>query len=322
MTRTVAVATALLLVFVTKTNSSTAADTCPSQLYPVALMNPCSPEMSVKSPKEFHILFDTNYGGFSAACRRARAPVWVDRIYNLALNGYYNDNYFFRVIPGKYVQFGTNGYPNISNCYNYASPQLAPCGVLQPQPDQMPVNAGDIPGLSNVFGTLSMSTSYNESTKTTWNATAELFINLGNNSQLDAMLFVPVCTISPTDMAEVVLNFPSFGEVQELGGDGVSLEMLYSEGNGYIESNSSWDSMAESSTVRISCSAAAGRCNFNSTCGPCTTQGSSKDEGQPVRAARAMPYEQFDSADSRWICPRGLEDTCSRGELHEPPELT
>ena len=34
-------------------------------------------------------------------------------------------------------------------------------------------------GLSNRFGTLSMSTSFNEITGTTWNATAELFLNTG-----------------------------------------------------------------------------------------------------------------------------------------------
>jgi hypothetical protein len=31
---------------------------------------------------------------------------------------------------------------------------------------------------------------FNESTGTTWNATAELFINTGDNSRLDPMLFV------------------------------------------------------------------------------------------------------------------------------------
>ena len=34
-------------------------------------------------------------------------------------------------------------------------------------------------GLSNSFGTLAMSTSFSEITGTTWNATAELFLNTG-----------------------------------------------------------------------------------------------------------------------------------------------
>lgn len=48
-------------------------------------------------------------------------------------------------------------------------------------------------------------------------------------SNLDKMLFVPVCTIDPADMLRVVLKFPSFGEVQELGGPGPSIDALYAE---------------------------------------------------------------------------------------------
>mmetsp|Transcript_5007 Transcript_5007/g.11270 ORF Transcript_5007/g.11270 Transcript_5007/m.11270 type:complete len:171 (+) Transcript_5007:3-515(+) len=116
-----------------------------------------------------------------------------------------------------------------------------------------------VPVLSNDFGTLSMSTSYREGVEgypggVTWNATAELFINTGhgNGPQLDASLFVPICTISETEMEEVVLGFPSFGEVAELGGTGPSLGMLYQDGNGYIESNREWNvSMAVTGTVSV-----------------------------------------------------------------------
>ena len=136
--------------------------------------------MTITAPQSFHISFRSNYGEFTANCERDRAPVWVDRIYNLVLNGYYNNNYFFRVIDEFIVQFGTNGDPSVSNIYNWNSSELGECAILEPQPPYMPVNE-DIPGLSNVFGTLAMSTSYNETTDTTWNATAELFINLSNN---------------------------------------------------------------------------------------------------------------------------------------------
>jgi hypothetical protein len=53
-------------------------------------------------------------------------------------------------------------------------------------------------------------------------------------------------------MNNVILKFPSFGEVQELGGNGVSLGMLYEYGNSYIESNPIWNaSMAITSTVSV-----------------------------------------------------------------------
>jgi hypothetical protein len=101
-----------------------------------------------------------------------------------------------------------------------------------------------------------MSTSYKDTPDypngVTWNATAELFINIGNNTDLDENLFIPICSISNYDMNNVILKFPSFGEVQELGGNGVSLGMLYEYGNSYIESNPIWNaSMAITSTVSV-----------------------------------------------------------------------
>ena len=53
---------------------------CNNRMYPEHLRSPCSASMNVHSPDNFHILFDTNYGGFSAECLRSRAPAWVDRI--------------------------------------------------------------------------------------------------------------------------------------------------------------------------------------------------------------------------------------------------
>ena len=284
---------------------------CFDKIYPPSLREPCGSQMDVRSPDHFQIIFGTNlYGSFSADCRRDRAPSWVDRVFNLALNGYYNYNYFFRVIPNKYIQFGTNGYPAISNCYNIASPELKPCAIIEPQPPDMPINVGGIHGLSNVFGTMSMSTSYNESTASTWNATAELFINIGNNSDLDDMLYVPICTISREEMDSVVLSFPSFGEVEELGGDGPSLNQLYAEGNDYIQSNPEWATMAETTKVRITCQHVTdnGRSgsDLDQICGPCVVINSS-DETKDDNAS--FPYDHFSLGDKKWYCPsRNLEE--------------
>lgn len=284
--------------------------------YSSALQHPCEKQMNIKAPDDFDIIFGTNYGDFTAHCRRNRAPVWVDRIYNLALNGYYNDNYFFRVIDDFVVQFGTNGYPTVSNVYNWNSSDITDCSILKPQPNKMPINVNGIHGLSNVYGTLSMSTSYNETTKTTWNATAELFINLANNSRLDPMLFVPVCTIDMMDMESVVLKFPSYGEVAELGGPGPSINELYAQGNGYIEANESWSAMAETSSVRVIC----GRVDHKEiltqkTCGPCLPQGDSYASQTTVstdgvRYFHSVPYQYFSTVDDQWKCPYYFEDTC------------
>ena len=219
---------------------------------PDPLLNPCDSAMRAQAPVAFALRFGTNYGTFVAKCERARAPVWVDRIYNLATHGYYDDNFFFRVLRTdrlSIAQFGTSGVPSVSNIYNWSSTTTPECAILEPQPPDMPrcmageATSGRCAPLSNTFGTIAMSTS---STTTpaypdgvTWNATAELFINLGDNSWLDALLFVPVCKIDREGMAHVQ-RFPSFGEVADLGGPGPSLGMLYQEGNSYIRANKTW----------------------------------------------------------------------------------
>jgi len=215
----------------------------------------------------------TNYGDFVATCERGRAPVWVDRIFNLARLGYYDANYFLRVLNTsrlQIVQFGTAGDPTISNVYNWST-TTSECAILEPQPPDMPFCMADssssggggggepvcppqTTGLSNTFGTLVMSTSGTTTPSyphgVTWNATAELFLNTGDNSWLDEQLFVPVCTVDEVGM-QSVLRFPSFGEVADLGGPGPSLGLLYERGNPYIEANASWSTMAKSSTVEV-----------------------------------------------------------------------
>ena len=251
----------------------------PSVYDPSVLEDPCELDASLdKAPKHFSLVFPTQYGTFTAKCSRERAPIWADRVYKLAKNGYYNSNYFFRVIPGRYTQFGTNGNPGVSNAYNYTSTKNPGCSILDPQPPFMPYcmssssskgsqstkkekeNHGcdGVSGLSNDFGTIAMSTSYKEGLEgypngVTWNATAELFINTGkDNGFLDDNLFVPICTIEKHEMEAVVLEFPSFGEVAELGGDGPSLGHLYEDGNDYIKSNPDWKaSMAVTGIVEV-----------------------------------------------------------------------
>lgn len=234
--------------------------------YSDVLRHPCSPEMRQTAPEHFSVVFRTNYGPFTATCVRARAPVWVDRFYNLALNGYYDANYFFRVLntPSlKIAQFGTAGDPTVSNVYNYSTTTKPLCAILSPQPPEMPCCMAGPPrtceehpdvGLSNTFGTIAMSTSMEVTPAfpkgVTWNATAELFINLGNNSHLDHLLFVPICRIDDAGMRSV-LAFPTYGEVAELGGPGPSLGLLYEKGNRYIRANASWDDMALTRSVEI-----------------------------------------------------------------------
>jgi hypothetical protein len=75
-----------------------------------------------------------------------------------------------------------------------------------------------------------------------------IFVNTRDNSRLDDLLFIPVCTISTYDMETVILKFPSFGELQELGGQGPSLDRLYLQVNSYIEENILWSQLQRPAT--------------------------------------------------------------------------
>ena len=78
------------------------ASTCgeiPPRNTSAAALDPCGLEMNVKAPEKFTIHFPTkSHGSFTALCVRRRAPNQVDRIFNLARNGYYDNNVFFRVV--------------------------------------------------------------------------------------------------------------------------------------------------------------------------------------------------------------------------------
>ena len=300
-----------ILFFLHLISFSLYTNSCNPSIYPQAIIDPCSKQMNVIAPDTFNILFGVNKNnnidgpGFTAYCNRNYAPLWVDRIYNLVLNGYYDNNYFFRVINDtnlKIIQFGTNGIPKLSNIYNWNSTDLGKCAILEPQPDEMPININGITGLSNTFGTISMSTSSNPLTNKTWNATAELFINTGNNSWLDPLLFVPICTISEYDMNNFVLKFPSFGECSDLGGPGPSISKLYAEGNSYIQANSSWDNMAMTSNVRLICNNSPDSKSFNQICGPCANNNINN---------YTLAYFEFDYNYESWVCPKNTFDTCN-----------
>jgi peptidyl-prolyl cis-trans isomerase A (cyclophilin A) len=65
-------------------------------------------------PEKYAVRFDTSKGGFTIEVERAWAPRGAIRFYNLVKAGYYNDNRFFRVLPGFMAQFGVNPDPTIN----------------------------------------------------------------------------------------------------------------------------------------------------------------------------------------------------------------
>lgn len=78
------------------------------------LLNPAHPFWETKAPDVFVARFDATHGAFLIEVHRAWAPHGADRFYNLVRAGYYDDSRFFRVVAGRFAQFGIAGDPAVS----------------------------------------------------------------------------------------------------------------------------------------------------------------------------------------------------------------
>src|SRR5512135_3257662 len=127
------------------------------------LSNPAS--LNEKAPATYKVKFDTSKGSFVVEVHRDWAPNGADRFYNLVKNGYYDDARFFRVISGFMVQFGINGDPSVNPVWQAA------------RIPRDPVKQSNTRG----YMTFAMQGGPNgPDTRTT-----QVFINFGDNSQLD-----------------------------------------------------------------------------------------------------------------------------------------
>jgi cyclophilin family peptidyl-prolyl cis-trans isomerase len=67
-----------------------------------------------KTPAVFRVKFETTAGSFVIEAHRDWSPHGADRFYELVRTKYYDDSRFFRVVRGRWVQFGINGNPTIA----------------------------------------------------------------------------------------------------------------------------------------------------------------------------------------------------------------
>lgn len=106
--------------------------------------------------------FKTNVGSFVVELYADKAPATVDNFLRYVKDGFYKGTIFHRVIPGFVVQGGgfTKDY--------------------QQKPTREPVKNEAANGLKNETATLAMARTSDPNS-----ATAQFFINLGNNSFLD-----------------------------------------------------------------------------------------------------------------------------------------
>ena len=133
----------------------------------------------------------------------SRGPVVIEVDPSLAPNGakhfeelvrahFYDGARFYRVVPGFVVQWGIAADPKVSKKWE------------APIPD-------DRVKTSNVRGTVSFAATNEPNSRTT-----DLFINLGDNANLDGMGFAPIGRVV-SGMDNVDKIYPGYGENPDQG---------------------------------------------------------------------------------------------------------
>lgn len=174
-----------------------------------ALLHPET--LKAKAPDVYEVKFTTTKGDFVVQVTRAWAPQGADRFYNLIKHHFYDQASFFRVLSGFVVQFGLSASPQVTKAWQTATIKDDP--VTQ----------------SNKPGYITFATSGPNS------RTTQVFINLGNNAQLDSMGFAAFGQV--TEGMEVVQQlYSGYGEGAP-SGRGPDQGQISSQGKPYLDKN-------------------------------------------------------------------------------------
>jgi peptidyl-prolyl cis-trans isomerase A (cyclophilin A) len=175
-----------------------------------ALRDPSDSLWTQRAPDVYRLRIETTRGDFVLEVSRSLAPRGADRFYHLAECGFYDHSRFYRVIAGRFVQFGIAGDPLITQIWRNAR-----------FPDD-PVRA------SNVRGTFAFA-------MTGPNArTTQIYINTGDQSPLDAMGFAPFGKVLE-GMGVVDKLYSGYGERSGGGMRAGHQGKLFEEGNAYVD---------------------------------------------------------------------------------------
>ncbi len=174
------------------------------------LLNPSDPEWRRTAPAKFLVRLDTSQGEIAIGVARAVAPRAADRFYNLVRHGYYDDSRFFRVVSGRWAQFGINGDPRIARAWRG-----------QTMPDDPRVE-------SNVRGSVAFAWAEPNG------RTTQVFINLrDNSSMLDAQGFAPFGVVTRgMDVADAL--YAGYGEESGGGIRGGRQDPLFDSGTEFL----------------------------------------------------------------------------------------
>jgi peptidyl-prolyl cis-trans isomerase A (cyclophilin A) len=149
------------------------------------------------------VRLDTTKGPVVVEVDRSLAPNGAKRFYDLVQAHYFNGSRFYRVVPGFVVQWGSAADPAVSKKWDVTIPD-------------------DPVKLSNTRGTIAFAASSAPNSRTT-----HMFINLGNDSRLDAMGFAALGRVV-SGMNAVDAIYSGYGEQPDQG-------EIAAKGNAYLE---------------------------------------------------------------------------------------
>jgi len=158
----------------------------------VLVLAGCQKDQKAGVPEVFRVKFETSQGDFIVETTRAWAPRGVDRFHELLRMRYFNENRFYRVVAGFIAQFGVHKDYDVHDRWRKYF-------ILDDPPKE-----------KNLRGTLAFAQS-DANTRAT-----EIFINLSDNTGLDAQGFVPFAKVVE-GMGVVDKLYSGYGEMMPEG---------------------------------------------------------------------------------------------------------
>jgi cyclophilin family peptidyl-prolyl cis-trans isomerase len=164
-----------------------------------------------RSPDVFRVKFETTAGSFVIEVHRKWSPHGADRFYELVRNGYYNDSRFFRVVPGRWVQFGLSGDPRTAAKWRHR---------VIPDDPLVEHNTASFVAFANT----------GPNTRST-----QVYINTGDNSRLDQESgFAPFGRVVE-GMDTVEKLYGGYGEHAGGGMRAGHQDAMFAGGNAYLD---------------------------------------------------------------------------------------
>lgn len=169
------------------------------------------------SPDVWFASWGTTEGAFIVQYNRTWAPIGVDQQYALIKAGFYNNNGFFRMVPGFVDQWGISGVPAENKQWS------------QPIKD-------DPVFVSNTQWTITYADA-GPNTRTT-----QLFVNLVDNASLDSQGFAPVGFVLANTTDVFASLFSGYGQRP-------SQQAITNQGNAYLQKN--FPKLSYTTTVEV-----------------------------------------------------------------------